>query len=493
MSSQNILENNQNTENNNLIKEFSRNIVSNFHALKIANLSNKKENDASKNKKLNKKEVIQPTKLSNKTILDSLNDFNLLSSPPIMKSRPICQKTMTNPKRKETLNDRKSAKKKKIKNKYYPILSSFKGEQTTSIQSNLETNNDKKLIYKNKISEKSKSKSREKNSSSDKYKSFKLDSEPFIERLYQYKENKRKKLNALRQRLMEEESTENKKPSKVLKHSLFLIGKKYNKNSLQKNNEMKEKNIEKNCIEFYARTLPESRSCSFFGKTLNFSIKRFNEFYDNKMKWKNNVEEKIKKNKITKEQIQENTINKLDFKPSLNKKSLNMMKQKNKEKQSGDNYDQYNHRESLDKYKIKLKNIINHFYGQNDLYIFKKKKNIMKRSNTQINISTNLNLIKKNNKLERIKPKKKNTIINKKRKEENKKNINDNFNDINKYTYILKKKEKFKKKRNKKNKEIDIYAFYRINVSTGCAWMPQSFNQINYNRKYKHLIKESIF
>ena len=77
--------------------------------------------------------------------------------------------------------------------------------------------------------------------------------------------------------------------------------------------------------------------------------------------------------------------------------------------------------------------------------------------------------------------------------EENKKVISNEFNSINKYTYIYKKKKKIKKKqKRKKMKDIDIYGFYKINVNSGCAWMHQSFNQINYDKRFKELIKDSI-
>ena len=119
----------------------------------------------------------------------------------------------------------------------------------------------------------------------------KLELDPFIKRLNQYKTDKRKKLNNLRKKFTEKDNSENKKIPKILKYSLFLIEKKYKKNSLYQTNQMKEKNLEKNCKDFYIRTLKESRSHSFFGKTINFAIEHFNRFYEELTR--NEIDEKF--------------------------------------------------------------------------------------------------------------------------------------------------------------------------------------------------------
>ena len=74
MSSSNGLENNQindNNENDNLIKQFSRNFTKNFQALKLSNKANKND-DESPPKKIKKKEVSEQTKLSNKSLLNQI-------------------------------------------------------------------------------------------------------------------------------------------------------------------------------------------------------------------------------------------------------------------------------------------------------------------------------------------------------------------------------------------------------------------------------------
>ena len=509
MSSPNILENNSNNDNeekNNLKKQFSRNIAKSFQSIKNSNISNKINSESSPKKIIKKKEK------SDKTLLSSLFDFNFLSNNSHQtKNLSPKQKITTNQTQKDTLTKTDIEKEKLLKSKLNPILSSFKGDQTTSIQSSAKAKNkegNRTINIKSQLIDKSKT--NDKNNSLSQKKIFsKLELDPFIKRLNQYKTDKRKKLNNLRKKFTEKENSENKKIPKILKYSLFLIEKKYKKNSLYQTNQMKEKNLEKNCKDFYIRTLKESRSHSFFGKTINFAIEHFNRFYEEKIIWKKGVEEKVKEIKINQEQKEEKEISKLTFKPKINKKSINIINQKNKNSYENSLTDKRDtksninlnkndkiRRENMDKYKTRLKNIINTFYDNNENYRLNKKNNLMKRSNTQINMSMRFNLFKKFNKDKKHKILEKKNIdtIDKKQKiEENKKVISNEFNSINKYTYIYKKKQKMKKKhKRKKMKDIDIYSFYKINVNSGCAWMHQSFNQINYDKRFKELIKDSI-
>ena len=163
----------------------------------------------------------------------------------------------------------------------------------------------------------------------------------------------------------------------------------------------------------------------------------------------------------------------------MNKNSLNIANKLILEKDK-DNNDKINQKENLDRYKIKLKNIINDFYDDIHYnHIVNKKKSRLVKSKTKNYFLPKLNPTKKENKNKKI--------------EENKKDIYDNFNSINKYTYIMNKKKKIRKKnKSKKKNEKDIYNFYKINVNTGPAWMNQSFNQIKYDKKHKKIIKNSV-
>ena len=284
---------------------------------------------------------------------------------------------------------------------------------------------------------------------------------------------------------------------------------------------MKEKKIEKNFSDFYTKTLKENLSCSFLEKSLNHSREKYNEFYENNINWKNGIEQKIKNEKIKQEQNQQDIINKYHFKPSLNKNSLNMAKKidngefkelniKKFDLYNKKDKEENNQRRSLDKYKAKLKNIINNIYNDNKFNNNMHKKNIkMTRTNSDINLinkNTSLNkklyenktkMLKKSNC--KLKAKNRKNENNKKEEENktkeeriNKKDINGNFNKINKYTYILEKNKKFRKKRNEKQKEKNIYELYKINVNDGSAWMQQTLNNIPFDKKYEKLLKKSI-
>ena len=140
-----------------------------------------------------------------------------------------------------------------------------------------------------------------------------------------------------------------------------------------------------------------------------------------------------------------------------------------------------------------MKNIINNFNDKNSNYSVNKKRKTLKRANTQINICNKINQLKKENEKKRKIINKINGIEDKKQmKQENKNSINDKYSAINKYTYIMHKKEKIKKKKPQKKKENDNYNFYKINVNSGCAWMNQSYNEIQYDKRYKNLIKNYI-
>ena len=508
MSSSNGLENNQindNNENDNLIKQFSRNFTKNFQALKLSNKANKNF-DESPPKKIKKKEVSEQTKLSNKTLLNSLFDYNFFNITPKKEiQKNPNHTTITNQNQKEISKLNNSGKKNTPKSKNNLIFSSYKANQTTSVQSS-KINNDKsnKVInMKSRLIDKSKS--RDKNISLNK-----KNTDPFLARMNKYQEEKKNNIQKLKKKSMDKEIAENPRHPKILKNSLLLIDKKYDKKALYQPIQMKEKKIERNSIDFFTRTLKESYSCSSFSKSVKFSFEKFNKFYENKMQWLKGIEDKIKDEKKEIQENEEKNFSKLTFKPSLNKKSLKMMNKKNQEKENSikDKKDiniHYNQnkknkiekieREDITKYKIRLKNIINDFYDKSPNYGLNKNKKIMKRSKSQINIMTRYNLLKKDHKSKsKNKSRKKLYKVKNKRqrKTENKKDINNDFNNINKYTYIFKKKEKIKKKRHKKIKEIDINSFYKINVSTGCAWMNQTINQINYDKKYKKLLKESI-
>ena len=470
---------NDNDEKN----KYSRNSSDYYKSLKISNINNNKKRN--KNglfpKNIKKKIISESSKFSSikkdKTLLNSLSEFNLINNTPIqtrLSPKYHKYKTTTNYNRKENSNNNDYHKNKKSKNKNYNILSSNKEEeQTTSMQSSKITEKKRMINFRSKLIDKSKS--QEKN--------VQIGLEPFFERLSQNKKDKDILLNNIRLKSVEKENLEIKRSPKILPYSLLIIKNKYDKSALYQPNQTKEKYIEKDAKYFYSKILKHSKSSCFLDKynkyKTDYSREKFDKFYEDNIKWINNIESKNRDNKLKLMQEEENIFNKYPFKPKLNKNSLNIANKLILEKDK-DNNDKINQKENLDRYKIKLKNIINDFYDDIHYnHIVNKKKSRLVKSKTKNYFLPKLNPTKKENKNKKI--------------EENKKDIYDNFNSINKYTYIMNKKKKIRKKnKSKKKNENDIYNFYKINVNTGPAWMNQSFNQIKYDKKHKKIIKNSV-
>ena len=499
MTSINILDNNK---TNDLIKKFSRNFTQNFNSLRISSLGNKNDYESAKNN-IRNKDKIDSTKYTDKTLFNSLFDYDYFNPSSKRNKNKSFKSSFTNK------NSRKKSYQKKSS------LNKYKSFQTLASKfSNSMKEISKRIInIRNKLIDKSKNKN--KNLSKTKI-------EAIFKRLFESKKNKGRNSNNFRKKFLEKENSEFSHHPKISKNSLFLIKKKYDKNAVHQPNQMKEKNLEKNFSEFYTKTLKENLSCSFYEKSFNHSREKNNDFYEYNINWKNGIKQKIKSKKIKQEKNQQNIINKYHYKPSLKENSLNMVKEFDNGEHKGLNIkkldlynkkekdiEENNQRRSLDKYKARLKNIINNIYENNGFNNNMHKKKIkITRTNSNLNlfnrtksinkkIYENKNMMKKSNCKIKTKNRKKEDIKieeeNKTKKEKiNKKNINGNFNKINKYTYILEKNKKFRKKRNEKQKENDIYELYKINVNDGCAWMQHTLNNITFDKKYKKLIKKSI-
>ena len=507
MSSTNILENNSvniNDKKSNLIKQFSRNFYKSFQSLKIACINNINENGSPIKKKKKKQQIESTKNTENKSLLNCLNELYFLSSTPQ-------QRQYQYSKHKNTINETKNTSYMRIINsskkdisKTKILLIPNKSEKNLEVHSLKSINNEYKKNFENKNKLSDKPKSHGKNILTVKKKSFvQIELDPFLERLERFKTKKQQHINNLKSKLSEKENTEILKRPKILKNSLIILEKKYDRNKLYQPYQINEKNIDKNFREFYTTTLKENVSCSLLGKTINYTIDKFNEFYNGKIKWKRDIDQKIKNHKLKEEEKVENVLKKITFKPKLNKRSLNLVnnnKNNIKENSTFNNVlnNKFIHKDkiekdSMNKYKTKLKNIINNFNDKNSNYSVNKKRKTLKRANTQINICNKINQLKKENEKKRKIINKINGIEDKKQMKQEKKNsINDKYSAINKYTYIIHKKEKIKKKKPQKKKENDNYNFYKINVNSGCAWMNQSYNEIQYDKRYKSLIKNYI-
>ena len=450
-------------EKNKIIKQFESNIKKCFQNLKIAPEFNKPSYKNIKNKKLSKS-----TKISNKKILNSLFGSDLLPIPKQKgRQKSSNQKSNSNQNKKE--NSYKNLNKKNISIlKLDLMFSSQKSHYTTSIKSSQSMKVKKKKIInlKSNCLENTKT-NKEKNTSMNNKNFFsKIISEPFIKRINKYENNKRINISKFRAKFLKKELSECLKHTKISKSSLHLIEKKYDKNNLYQPFYTKEKNIEKNSKNFFKKTLRENNSYSFGKTQINYSTEKFNEFYEDQINWKKCVEQKRKKEKKDIQHKEEKNINKINLIPSLNKKSLkkinkNLKNEENSLKNKSDKYSGFiknqnksKPKEDIDKYKIKLKYILNDFYNNSPNFCLNKRKSLKKIAQKQINITTQYNSYKKfisnksKSKSKNKKRKKLNNIKTKKQKKEKiKNNIDNDFDSINKYTYILKKKQNIRKKR----------------------------------------------
>ena len=432
MTSINLLEND---EKNDLVKQFSRNFAKNFNLIRLSSQNNKSDNESTK-KNIRNKEKIDSTKNTDKTFFNSLFDLEYLNFSSKRNRNKFYKDLLSNKNSKYQSYQNRSPL-----NKYTKFRTS-----STHFSYSVKQLNKKIINIASKIKNKSKSMKKSIN---------KIKIEPIYKGSIKPKKNNERRMKNLRTKFLDKENTDILQRPKISKNSLFIIKNKYDKNALYQPYQMKEKNIEKNFSDFYTKTLKENLSCSFIEKSPNHSLEKYNEFYENKIRWKKDIEEKIKKEKIKKEQNKENIMNNYKFKPLLDKNSLNMVKFN----RTNTNINLFSKNNSTNK-------------------INENKKTLLKKNNH--NIRT------------KIQKKEQNKIIEEyKNKENDKTDVNKNFNKINKYTYILQKKKKFRK-RNEKQKESDKYELYKINVNDGCAWMKQTLNNIPYDPKYKKLIKKTV-
>ena len=420
MTSINLLEND---EKNDLVKQFSRNFAKNFNLIRLSSQNNKSDNESTK-KNIRNKEKIDSTKNTDKTFFNSLFDLEYLNFSSKRNRNKFYKDLLSNKNSKYQSYQNRSPL-----NKYTKFRTS-----STHFSYSVKQLNKKIINIASKIRNKSKSMKKSIN---------KIKIEPIYKGSIKPKKNNERSMKNLRTKFLDKENTDILQRPKISKNSLFIIKNKYDKNALYQPYQMKEKNIEKNFSDFYTKTLKENLSCSFIEKSPNHSLEKYNEFYENKIRWKKDIEEKIKKEKIKKEQNKENIMN----------------KKKNKFNRTNTNINLFSKNNSTNK-------------------INENKKTLLKKNNH--NIRTKIQKKEQN----KIKEEYKN-------KENDKTDVNKNFNKINKYTYILQKKKKFRK-RNEKQKESDKYELYKINVNDGCAWMKQTLNNIPYVPKYKKLIKKTV-
>ena len=134
-------------------------------------------------------------------------------------------------------------------------------------------------------------------------------------------------INDIRSKSLEGKFNDFSNTSHFYKKSFICISSIKRRPLYQKRPLDEEKNLEKNYKEFYNRALKENQTNSLIKYSPCDEInldEKYNNFYKDKIKWKENVEKKNNIRKLKMEQKYESFIDGLSFKPKLNKNSLYM-------------------------------------------------------------------------------------------------------------------------------------------------------------------------
>ena len=494
------------TDNNNQINNVQQ--LGYSHDKKLSEEDNKNninniKNPNNTNNDLTNKSIIK----NNRALLDSAIELDLINNTQV-------QNAKNNKINKKTPN--------KTNNSYLHLSNSSRDNlisttnmmvQTTTAQSgNIQNLKKKYLDFQKKNSKLKKNKSLpnlKKSFSQTKFESF-------LERVKEKQKLKELHINNIRCKSIENETSEMNVHPKINKTSINLLKNMNRKPLYQEKPLNEEKNLEKDFQNFYAKTLKDNQANPYIINTTNKKKKdikdindKYNKFYEDKIKWKNNVEQKNKNRKLIVDQEYDEYIEKFPFKPSLNKKSIYIANNKlyrNRSIESFSNNNNFfetgNESETLNKFKTKLKYIINNFYIYNNNHqpILNRKNGKFKRTVSEIDFNKKININNVNNKYIKKKQKPKiNYKLNEKKyvsKQNNnifeKKEIHNN--NLNEKDYLLEQKEGFKNKSQNKQKEseYDKEDLYKLNVRPGAAWNNEVVNKITPLQKYDSLIEGLI-
>ena len=509
-------------ENNNLINSYSRNFNKVYHGVKFPKDHNSKYNDSNENiienknvstNNINPNNTATASKVHN-PFLYSLFDFD--SAGNNIPSNKNNNNFKNKSEQKAKLNTNFSPKN-HLTNKPNLNLSSSQENlvystnniQMTTAQSTRIQNLKKKYLNSSKNSN-TKSKTKYLNLKRKAFSQKRFDT--FLERVKEKQASREKHLNNIRSKSSEKENIPNYNQTGISKGSALLLKNSNRKPLYQKKPLDEEDNLDKCFKEFYNKTLKENQTNSLLVKTYknkNDLDEKFNNFYKDNIKWKNNIEQKNKNRRLNKEQELDHCFETFSFKPALNKRSLNMANRMNKNR-SIDNiynnnfYENGNDIETLDKFKTRLKPIMNNIYNYNNHMPYLNKRSLgLKRTMSEIYLSqrnNDLAKIKKTNKKMKINyklnekkfSKQTNNDINKKKneginnKDMIKNNINSNINQNDNNNKISKKINKCESEDKKGKKKQELY---KLNIREGSAWNVEMINKITGDKKYNNIIE----
>jgi len=481
---------------NNNINEYSKNFNKFYHGLKFPKNSKINSSEKIKNDSNNMpNSTTLKTNKSNNPFSFSLFEIDFEADITPIKKIKKCSLQKTKMIKENNLN---------LSNEENDLFSSKREQskantQTTKIQK-LKNN------HMNSFSLKSiKSKNQEEFNQTLSQKDFDI----FLEREKGQQRKKGSHINDIRSKSLEGKFNDFSNSSQFYKKSFICISSIKRRPLYQARPLYEEKNLEKIYKEFYNRALKENQTNSLIKYSpcdeLNLDEK-YNNFYKDKIKWKENVEKKNNIRKLKMEQKYESFIDGLSFKPKLNKNSLYMA---NKLKRKSNNliyninyYEEGHEREAMNKYKIKLKPVINNAYNYKDhIPYFNKRNQGLKRNLSEIIINkknknnSNAKNINKNYKInykleEKKFGKQKNNICVKE------KNINNNFKkmkNINQNENYNGLKEKINSLKNGSCKGNPKPELYKLNIRKGCAWNQNVINEVVIDNKFEEFIQKEFF
>ena len=494
----------QNENENNDINQFSRNFSKYYYNAK--NIQEKEEQKEKKKEKINKsKDSLSKEKYNkenkenknskfikttgdknNSDIFSSLIDFDLLNSG-----------SQLNTKGGDNM-----------------ISSNNMGIQTTTSQSAYIQNLKNKYIKTQKKSKKKKLKTKPlKNLKKNSYSQTKFES--FLERVKDKQKKKEIHINNIRSKSLESETSEMHNYPEISKISLSLLKKNNRKPLYQQKPLNEEKQLEKNFQDFYNKTLKDNLTNTYIimspktNKNKDNLGEKYNKFYEDKMKWKKIVEQKNKNRKLNNEQEYEEYLDNFPFKPSLNKNSINIANKLYRNRSIANTvnnnfYENGNDKETLEKFKIKIKPLINNIYNDNNYRIYLNKKNhhAFRRTVSEININkiNNYNIDNNNCKIKKNHNNRNKVKINYKINEKkylkqnvggtNKKGEIKNIYDIKEKDYNLwNQLEGIKSQKVSDKVKQDLY---KLNVRPGTSWNYDVINKITPSRKCERLIEDFL-
>ncbi len=328
--------------------------------------------------------------------------------------------------------------------------------------------------------------------------------ETFLDRVKRSQIMKDFHINNIRNKILESETKEMSSRPEINKISIILLKNNNRKPLYQQGPLNEDKKLEKKFQKFYEQSLKDSQSNTFTPRNNQISGKNFNKFYDEEMKWKNYIAQKNSDRKLNEEQIIKEYLDTFRFKPSLNQNSINIInklaeKNISEKKRNDIFFESGNDRESIEKFKLKIKPLMTNIYSENIYKIYINKKNHgLKRTLSEININhvNNFNIDNNNND---------NNNLKKNKNQTNKNKIKINYK-INEKKYCkLEAKNKIKKEGIKQqeyktprdyyiwsklkginNKNIldkELEDLYKVNIRPGTSWNYDVINKVTAIKK----------